>query len=1226
MIAKPYLSLPETIDVEHTAEGHLTSELDLATLIKTSQALAQLTQIDDLLRELAQIMLQTSGGDRCVLILPDDRDAWQVRAIATPETIELCHVPFEDSSKVPVQLIQYVKNTQEVVVSHDHKTNLPAVDAWLTQHQPKSVLGIPMLNQGRLVGILQLSHQSASGVFTYDRILMGNFLCTQAAIALENARLYKTLTQNSQTLEAKVAERTTALQTSEERLRLALRAANQGLYDINLQTDETIVSPEYALMLGYDPATFRETIESWRARLHPDDVERTGQAYRDYKAGKTAQYNVEFRLRTQQGAWKWMLSVGQFTEWDAAGQPTRLLGTHTDISDRKFAELQLEAQNALLAKIAQGQPLTEVLNALIEMVEHNSDGVLCSVLLLDKDQRFQSGAAPSLPKDYSQALVGLAIGEGVGSCGTAAFRNETVIVADLATDPLWCPYKDLALSHGLKACWSCPITASGGEVLGTFAMYYRQVRSPQPHELQTMVQMAHIAGIAIERHQAEARLRQSEATLLKAQQVAHVGNWELDLAGQTLTWSPEMFRIHGLPTSSAAPAYEDYLRLLPEAVHGCLQHCIEVAHAESAVHTLEYSHSRADGSLGYYEWRVEVERDAQGQAIRLFGTTLDITDRKRTELALQNLIAGTAAMTGQDFFPALVQHIAQALDVDYAIIAQRVDDQLQTIALWANGSLQPQHTYPLAQTPCGQVVRHGEFLCERNVQQAFPEDLDLVDMGAESYLGVVLPGSQGHALGHLCILHRQPITNLPFAKQILHVFAARAAAELERQQAQALMNHNALHDPLTELPNRTLLSERLELAIQRAQRLDNYRYAVLFLDLDRFKVVNDSLGHVIGDQLLVAIAQRLTTHLRQIDLVARLGGDEFLILLENITSAEEVTQIAERILADCQIPITIESHQIFTSFSIGIVMGDRAYHHAAELIRDADIAMYQAKAQGQNSYRYFDAAMHTAVLSRLNLETDLRKAIDRQELTIDYQPIVSLAHQRLVGFEALVRWRHPTQGLVGPDEFIPVAEETGLVALIDSWVLKQACQQLADWQHRFIDCDDLKISVNLAAQDLCKASLIAEIEQVLELTGLSGQALTLEITERMLIKEVDQTVDLLMQLNAKGVQISIDDFGTGYSSLSYLHRLPVNNLKIDRAFVSQMELEARNYEVVSTIVTLSQQLGLTAIAEGIETFQQLQRLQALGCQLGQGYLFAKPMAAHEIEIHFLQGRAIQAAE
>ncbi|MEM1279239.1 MAG: EAL domain-containing protein [Cyanobacteria bacterium P01_H01_bin.152] len=1219
-IAVSQLAPPAAMDRDSIADQPLSSlkdTSDLGTLIQRSQELSQTLQLDDLLRQLPQIMLQASGGDRGVLLLPDDQDVWQVRALATRERIELCQVPLEGNADVPVRLIQHVQNTQERVVVDDNQTDLPVIDPWLNQHQPKSLAVIPILHHGRLMGILQLSHQSARDIFNRDCLLIVNFLCTQAAIALENARLYQALGNYSQTLEAKIAEQTMALQDSKARLRFALRATNQGFYNINLPTGEVEVSPEYALMLGYDPETFREQLDTWRARLHPDDVERMRQAYGAYKVGKTTQYKVEFRLQTQPGDWKWILSMGQFTEWDEAGQPTRMLGIHIDISDRKYAELQLEAQNALLAKIAQGHPLTDVLNTLIETVEHDLDGVLCSVLLLDQDRCFRLGAAPSLPDAYNQAIEGVQIGEGVGSCGTAAFRNELVIVTDIETDPHWCPYRQLALSHGLRACWSSPITAQGGEVLGTFAMYYRQARSPQPHEMRTITQMAHIAGIAIRRHQAETRLRQSEATLLRAQQVAHVGNWELDLASQTLTWSPEMFRIYGLTPGPAAPAYEEYLRLLPESVRDCLQHCIK-ADCDHDVHTLEYSRAQADGSLAYYEWRAEAERNAEGRVIHLFGTTLDITERKQTELALQNLIAGTAATTGQDLFPALVQHIAQALDVDYAVITQKIDDQLQTLAFWANGTLLPQYTYPLIQTPCEQVFISGEFLCERNVQQAFPHDLDLVELEAESYLGVVLLGSRRQALGHLFILHKLPITNLQFAKQILHVFAARAAAELERQQAQALITHNALHDPLTGLPNRALLLERLERAIQRTHRFDHYRYAVVFLDLDRFKVINDSLGHVVGDQLLVAIARRLKNHVRQSDLVARLGGDEFLILLDNITSTEEVTQIARRILTECQTPITIDSHQIFTGLSIGIVMGDQTYQHASDLIRDADIAMYQAKSHKQNSYRFFDTAMHTAVLRRLQLETDLRKALEQQELTIYYQPIVSVPHQRLVSFEALVRWQHPTQGLIGPDEFIPVAEETGLITLIDSWMLKQACRQLADWRHQFADGADLKISINLSAQDLYKTHLIMEIDQVLADTGLPGHAIALEITESLLIQEVGQTVDLLMQLAARGVQISIDDFGTGYSSLSYLHRLPVNSLKIDRSFVSQMETEPRNYQVVSTILTLSQQLGLTAIAEGIETPQQLKQLQALGCQLGQGYLFAKPLTAWDIELLFLR--------
>ncbi|MEM9002048.1 MAG: EAL domain-containing protein [Cyanobacteria bacterium P01_F01_bin.86] len=438
------------------------------------------------------------------------------------------------------------------------------------------------------------------------------------------------------------------------------------------------------------------------------------------------------------------------------------------------------------------------------------------------------------------------------------------------------------------------------------------------------------------------------------------------------------------------------------------------------------------------------------------------------------------------------------------------------------------------------------------------------------------------------------------------------------KQAQELIVHNALHDPLTDLPNRTLLLERLKLAINRAKRFENYRYAVLFLDLDRFKVVNDSLGHAVGDQLLIAIAKRLQMRLRNMDLVARLGGDEFVVLLEDISDTEIIIQIVERILKDCQTPLSINGYEIFTGLSIGIVLGDQAYHQASDLIRDADIAMYQAKEQESNSYKFFDANMHTQILQRLTLETDLRKALEQEELTVYYQPVFNLLENKLVGFEALVRWQHLTRGLIAPDDFVPIAEETGLIISLDKLMLSRSFQQIATWRRKFPRFFPLKVSVNLSAQDLRQASLIQDIDDILTHTRLEGDSINLEITESMLIEDIDQTIELLTQLASRNIQISIDDFGTGYSSLSYLHRLPVHNLKIDRSFVGQMQTGDRNYKVVSTIIALSKQLGLTVVAEGIENLLQLQQLQKLGCQLGQGYLFSKPLEAHEIEKLFFQ--------
>ncbi len=499
-------TVPASVQTNTTT--NIDTALDFATLLKASQSLSGTIQINELLHQLSKIILQHSGGDRCALILPDREESWQVRTIATPENTELCADPIEGNSNLPVKLIQYVRNTQEVVVINNCQTDLPVIDEYLSQQQPKSVLCLPILNQSHLIGILYLKNRQTSGVFTQERILILNFLCTQAAISIENARLYQDLENYSQNLEQIVKERTTALQERETRLRLALSAANQGFFDMNIHTDEAIVSPEYALMLGYEPTTFQETVTDWRSRLHPEDQKRVSKAYQDYEAGKTPQYEVEFRQRSQQGEWKWILAVGKFIEWDANGNPTRLLGTHTDISDRK-----------------------------------------------------------------------------------------------------------------------------------------------------------------------------------------------------------------------------------------------------------------------------------------------------RAEIDLQNLIEGTAATIGQDFFPALVKYIAEALNVDYAVVTELANDNLHTLAFWGNNSLQQTFSYRPVNTPCALALQHGKFCCDQLIQEHFPGDIDLAAMEVESYLGIALGDTNGKSIGNLCILSKQPIQNPQRAEQILRVFAARAAAELERQRTQTSLEelNQALETKVVEL-------------------------------------------------------------------------------------------------------------------------------------------------------------------------------------------------------------------------------------------------------------------------------------------------------------------------------------------------------------------------------------------------------------------------------------------
>ncbi|HYX40521.1 MAG TPA: EAL domain-containing protein, partial [Pyrinomonadaceae bacterium] len=430
----------------------------------------------------------------------------------------------------------------------------------------------------------------------------------------------------------------------------------------------------------------------------------------------------------------------------------------------------------------------------------------------------------------------------------------------------------------------------------------------------------------------------------------------------------------------------------------------------------------------------------------------------------------------------------------------------------------------------------------------------------------------------------------------------------DRKRAEERLMHDAFHDALTGLPNRALFIDHLKLSIARTQRTPNQMFAVLFLDLDRFKIINDSLGHMIGDQLLVGIARRLETCLRPGDTVARLGGDEFTVLLEELADIGDAIQIAQRIQAELSMPFNLSGHEVFTTVSTGIAPSSTGYDRAEDLLRDADTAMYRAKLSGKNRHVVFDKAMHDRAVNLLQMEIDLRRAIDREEFCLHYQPIVSLTDGHVTGFEALLRWQHPERGFVSPLEFIPVAEETGLIVPIGRWVLTQACQQMRAWQAQQQLPAHFAISINLSSKQFAQPNFIEQVADILGEAGLQPNRLKLEITESMVIENIDTTVELLTQIRALGVELSIDDFGTGYSSLSYLHRFPINTLKIDRSFISQMH-STENAEIVRTIITLARSLEMDVVAEGVETGEQLAQLRALGCDYAQGFYFSRPLPA-----------------
>jgi diguanylate cyclase (GGDEF)-like protein/PAS domain S-box-containing protein len=431
----------------------------------------------------------------------------------------------------------------------------------------------------------------------------------------------------------------------------------------------------------------------------------------------------------------------------------------------------------------------------------------------------------------------------------------------------------------------------------------------------------------------------------------------------------------------------------------------------------------------------------------------------------------------------------------------------------------------------------------------------------------------------------------------------------QRKVVEDRLQHNAFHDSLTGLPNRALLLDRLGQAVARTKRRPDCHFGVLFLDLDGFKFVNDSLGHQMGDQLLIAIARRLERCLRDGDTVARLGGDEFIILMEDVTETRDVLGLADRVLECLQTPFSLDGHELVVTASIGIALGETKVDSAEEVVRNADIAMYRAKSRGKSSYVVFDDAMHAEAVTRLQLNTDLRQATARGELHLYYQPIVALRTGRISGFEALLRWYHPDRGLVCPDDFVPLAEETKLILPIGMWVIRTAAEQLRIWQKQHRLSDPLSISVNMSCRQFSQPDLVYQIERVLLETGLDARCLRMEITESAIMEHVETASSVLTKLKALGVKLALDDFGKGYSSLSYLHQFPFDTLKLDRSFIARIGPRGENLEIVRTIVSLAQVLGLDVVAEGVETARQLAQLQDLGCQLGQGYFFSRPLTA-----------------
>jgi len=714
----------------------------------------------------------------------------------------------------------------------------------------------------------------------------------------------------------------------------------------------------------------------------------------------------------------------------------------------------------------------------------------------------------------------------------------------------------------------------GAEVAVESTVY--PVRAPDG----TLIGAASISRDVTARRALEQLAEEEHRRLEEAQRIAQVGSFEYDFRTGESTWSRELRRLMGLE-AEAGPEYQVFLgRLHPEDHDRFLADLREwLASPEQFIED-EFRVVPETGQVRWLSARIEAFRDEDGTAHKMVGSLRDVTEQKANAKARQRAeeqfavafdLGGVGMMVTD-----LDLRILRANTAFCHLIGRSADE---VIGASADEFLHPSEAEESGATSAGRMVRAGDDLL--GVERRF----------------IRPDGTAVHTEVHISVVRDEKGEPEYLFGQVIDITARkRVEGELQRL---------AMHDPLTGLPNRYLLQDRLETALARAQR-SHHRVAVLFVDIDHFKLVNDSLGHSTGDSLLVQLASRLTRESRGGDTVARFGGDEFVMVCEDVVDVQEAVEIGQRVLRLFDQPFFIADQQLYVTVSTGIVV---AHPDATPItvLRDADAAMYQAKERGRARAELFDEALRHRAAKRLDIEMMLRHALERGEFRIAYQPVVSLPGDLPVGVEALLRWEHPERGTLSPNEFIPAAEETGLIVPIGAWVLYEALGQLATWRRQLPGGTNLFMAVNLSPRQLLSGDLLARCRDATAGQHIPADALCLEITEGAVMQDVDVSIPILRKISDSGIRIAVDDFGAGYSSLSYLKRLPVRTLKIDRSFVDGLPHDVDDTAIVRAIVSLGLALGLELCAEGVETPAQRSELVALGCHLGQGYLWAPAM-------------------
>ncbi|MBF0170799.1 MAG: EAL domain-containing protein [Nitrospinae bacterium] len=766
-------------------------------------------------------------------------------------------------------------------------------------------------------------------------------------------------------------------------------------------------------------------------------------------------------------------------------------------------------------------------------------------------------------------------------CAAALAVPAAMVCADLtATDapPIPC------LTRSPVGAWfGFPLLVDGAPY-GTVAFFSSTPRTTpfDEEDLALLELFALWGGAEIAHARRVATLERETQTLNAAQAVAHIGSWDWNILTGALAWSDEIYRIFGVSPQEFAATYDGFLQAIHPDDRGAVVAAVNATVADPTVaYDIPHRVVRADGSVRFVREQGEVYRNARGIPVRMLGTVIDETEKRESEERL-HLARRVFESVGEAIL--ITDPQAKILDVNPSF--ERITGYSLEDARGQNPSMM-------------QSGRH-DVTFYRNLWRT------LVDTGA--WTGEIWDRRKGGAL-YPKKLTINAITD-PFGAVVNYVGVFSDISVQKRTEAQ--LEQLAYYDPLTRLPNRALFRDRLDHALSLARR-NGTQVALLFIDLDRFKNVNDSMGHSVGDELLVEVAQRIRGAIRETDTLSRLGGDEFTLIFENVTDPLTVDQMAAAVIAAIGRPFTLRDRQLYIGASVGIALfpDDAGEEGDAEtLVKNADTAMYQAKAEGRGTHTFFTGEMNRKVSRRAALESDLRHALENREMALYYQPKIDLTSLRVEGFEALIRWIRPDGTVVSPADFIPVAEETGLIIPMGGWVVEEACRQIGAWRTGGVG--DRAVSVNLSARQFQDPQLLATVEGALKAAGIPAALLEMEITESMVMVDTKKAVAVMGSLAERGIAISMDDFGTGYSSLSYLKTFPLSALKIDQSFVRDILDDPGDMAIVAAVISMAKSLGIRTVAEGVETFRHVELLTSLGADVAQGYHFARPLPAAEV--------------